>query len=254
MQYFIPGNWIVFDTQALNTDRYNKVSIFLLIFLLLLLSLLHLHAVKLKIKTSNNIEGRRGAAVIQEKQLLARVLKGEKAAFQPLVIKYSKLVYTTALKIVRDPAAAEDISQEAFWQAFRSLSSFRFQASFSTWLVRITVNKSLDYCRQEKRHRLLRDGQELYTRNSIPEDLDPQEAVIKLEEQSELYRKIENLPDIYRRAILEHYIKRKTYREMAGKEKVSVKTIESRIYRAKAMLKKVEPGGEKNEMPRTSTS
>lgn len=186
--------------------------------------------------------------------MVARVLKGEKAAFQPLVIKYSKLVYTTALKIVRDPAAAEDISQEAFWQAFRSLSSFRFQASFSTWLVRITVNKSLDCCRREKCHHLLRDEQEIYTRNNIPEDLDPQEAVIKLEEQSELYRKIENLPDIYRRAILEHYIMRKTYKEMAGKEKVSVKTIESRIYRAKAMLKKVEPGGEKNEMPRTSTS
>ena len=102
--------------------------------------------------------------------MVARVLKGEKAAFQPLVIKYSKLVYTTALKIVRDPAAAEDISQEAFWQAFRSLSSFRFSGFFH---YRPHNSEQIaGLLPVGKCHHLLRDEQEIYTRNNIPEDLD----------------------------------------------------------------------------------
>jgi RNA polymerase sigma-70 factor, ECF subfamily len=87
---------------------------------------------------------------IDEQELLKRVAKGQKEAFPPLVEKYGRLVYTAALKIVRDPFMAEDIAQEAFLQAYRSLGTFRHESSFSTWLTRIVVNKSLDHCRKAK--------------------------------------------------------------------------------------------------------
>jgi len=153
--------------------------------------------------------------------LIARVLKGDKKAFQPLVTKYGKLVYTTALRIVGNAATAEDISQEAFWQAFRSLHSFRFQSSFSTWLVRITVNKSLDFCRQTENHALFSEEEGFYLKEyPAGEKQNPEEAVVKLEERAELYNKLKKLPAIYRRAILAHYFNRKTYREIAGEENV----------------------------------
>lgn len=201
--------------------------------------------------TSNICSGK-GARAIQDQELIARVLKGDQKAFQPLVTKYSSLVYSTALRITGNAAAAEDVSQEAFWQAFRSLAGFRFESSFSTWLVRIAVNKALDYCRQAEKHSPFREEQGVCR---IPDAAGgvgtptPEETVIKLEEQAELYLKLKKLPVVYRKALLDHYYNRKSYQEMAHAENISVKTVESRIYRAKKMLKKMQVGGDINEIP-----
>ncbi|MDO9533791.1 MAG: sigma-70 family RNA polymerase sigma factor, partial [Bacillota bacterium] len=119
--------------------------------------------------------------------MISTVLKGDKKAFQPLVTKYNSLVYSTALRIVGNPDTAEDISQEAFLQAFRSLDKFRFQSSFSTWLVRIAVNKALDYCRQAESHAPFRDEQGVCCSEDLPGGThNPEESVVKLEEQAEL--------------------------------------------------------------------
>ncbi len=184
--------------------------------------------------------------------MITRVLKGDKTAFQPLVTKYSNLVYSTALRIVGNPATAEDVSQEAFWQAFRSLNSFRFQSSFSTWLVRIAVNKALDFCRQVESHTTFLEENGVSCRDDVSGGggtLNPEESVVRLEEQAELYQKLKKLPPVYQKAIVEHYFNSRSYKEMAGDENVSVKTVESRIYRAKKMLKKMHGGGEINGKP-----
>ena len=106
-----------------------------------------------KIKTVR-LTGRRskkGAVIIDELAAINRVLAGDKQAFRPLVEAYSRLVFTSVVKIVRDSEAAQDIAQEAFLQAYRSLANFRSESAFSTWLVRIAINKALDYCRRQRR-------------------------------------------------------------------------------------------------------
>ncbi|MDO9534514.1 MAG: sigma-70 family RNA polymerase sigma factor, partial [Bacillota bacterium] len=115
--------------------------------------------------------------------------------------------------------------------------------------------KALDYCRQAESHAPFRDEQGVCCSEDLPGGThNPEESVVKLEEQAELYQKLKNLPPVYRKAIVEHYFKSRSYKEMASDENISVKTVESRIYRAKKMLKKMHGGGDINEMPVSSRS
>ena len=192
-----------------------------------------------KIFASNKMTGRRGATVIEEHDLIQKILGGDSQAFQPLVERYNHLVYTAILKIVRDPNVAEDIAQEAFWQAYRSLDNFRGESGFSTWLTRIAVNKALDHCR---RQRNVPQVQELG--EDIPGPDDPQTEILKKEELWLVREEIQNLPAVYRKVILDYYFNDMSYREIAHQDRVAVKTIESRIYRAKALLRNSGIGGD----------
>lgn len=188
---------------------------------------------------------------IDEQELLKRAAKGQKDAFPPLVEKYGCLVYSAALKIVRDPFIAEDIAQEAFLQAYRSLGSFRHESSFSTWLTRIVVNKSLDHCRKARHMPAPYDpGKLLNHKICTDQRLDPEAVFLEMEKKATLREKVRNLPGIYRRVICQHYFNQQSYKEIALREGVSVKTIESRIYRGKALLRTTAGGGVDDEMPK----
>ena len=78
----------------------------------------------------------------KEAQLIKRVCGGEPQAFEELVRPYERLVYATAISILRNPQDAEEVSQEAVFKAFAHLSSFRSESKFSTWLVQITYNEA----------------------------------------------------------------------------------------------------------------
>jgi len=179
---------------------------------------------------------------IDELIAIKKVLAGDKQAFRPLVEAYSRLVYTSVVKIVRDPDTAQDIAQETFLQAFRSLASFRSESAFSTWLVRIAVNKALDHCRRLK---VLPRTEELH--DYICQDgPSPETEVLRQENIWQMREQIQRLPGIYRKVIFDYYFQESTYREIAQREGISVKTVESRLYRAKAMLKESMAGGEGN--------
>ena len=77
-----------------------------------------------------------------EAQLIKRVCEGEREVFYELVRPYERMVYATAISIVKNPADAEKVAQEAVLKAFSKLSSFRGQSKFSTWLVQITYNEA----------------------------------------------------------------------------------------------------------------
>lgn len=176
---------------------------------------------------------------IDEFTAIKKVLGGDKQAFRPLVEANSRLVFTAVLRIVRDEGAAEDIAQDAFLQAYRSLASFRGEAAFSTWLARIAVNKALDYCRVQARLA------------ELPADLPafglgPEGSILAKEEVWQLRDQVRALPPLYRRTISQFYYRGLSYQEIALAEGVSVKTVESRLYRAKEMLRKSIGGGEGN--------
>ena len=97
----------------------------------------------------------------KEAQLIKRVCGGEPQAFEELVRPYERLVYATAISILRNPQDAEEVSQEAVFKAFVHLSSFRSESKFSTWLVQITFN--------EARMKLRKDRQHLYDSIDTPQ-------------------------------------------------------------------------------------
>lgn len=179
--------------------------------------------------------------IIDDIHAIKSVLAGNTQAFQPLVERYQRLVFTSVLKIIQDSQAAEDIAQETFLQAYRSLANFRGEAAFSTWIARIAINKSLDYCRRQKP--LPQAGEPM----DYPAEVsgsNPEAAVLRKEELWQMREQILGLPGIYRKVIYAYYFKQLSYREIAQEEGISVKTVESRLYRAKAILREPRTGGE----------
>lgn len=88
---------------------------------------------------------------ISEKEIIERVLGGDANAFEELVLRYEKTVYSLAVRMVSDREDAADMTQEAFIKAYNSLSSFRGDSRFSVWLYRITTNVCLDFLRSKSR-------------------------------------------------------------------------------------------------------
>src|SRR3954468_8754163 len=88
-----------------------------------------------------------------EAELIAAVLKGETAKFEPLVEKYSPRVFATARRYARRESEIEDIAQEVWTKAFQKLSSFRGEAPFEHWLMRLAVRTCYDFLRAHQRNR-----------------------------------------------------------------------------------------------------
>src|SRR5271168_2270760 len=90
------------------------------------------------------------AGTTREQDLIARVQRGQNELFYELVRPYERRVYAAALAILRNPADAEDVAQEAVVKAFANIRQFRAEARFSTWLIQITVNEALMRRRRER--------------------------------------------------------------------------------------------------------
>jgi RNA polymerase sigma-70 factor, ECF subfamily len=87
-----------------------------------------------------------------EADLISRVCNGEDKAFEELVRPYERLVYVTAISVLRNAADAEEVAQVAVLKAFSKLSNFRAECKFSTWLVQITYNEARMKLRKDRRH------------------------------------------------------------------------------------------------------
>jgi len=87
-----------------------------------------------------------------EQDVIQRVQNGEIEAFYELVRPYERGVFLAALSLVKNEADAEDVAQEAILKAFKSLSRFRGEAKFSTWLIQIAVNEAKMKLRKDRRH------------------------------------------------------------------------------------------------------
>ena len=180
-----------------------------------------------------------------DKELVKRVQKGDKGAFDLLVLKYEHKIVNLVMRYVRDPETALDISQEAFIKAYRALPRFRGDSAFYTWLYRIAVNTAKNHLAAQRRRPMdieldLQD-QEQYGLHAKLKETDTPEAVSMSDEMREtLERAIEALPDDLRTAIILRELDGMSYEEIAQTMDCPVGTVRSRIFRARdAIGKKV---------------
>jgi RNA polymerase sigma-70 factor (ECF subfamily) len=179
-----------------------------------------------------------------ESRMIASILAGDAQLFHELIRPYERRVYAMALSFLRNEADAEDVAQEAFLKAFRSLSSFRGDAKFGTWLVSITLNEarsrirrrdaikmeSLDEPEDDQGHSspaLLRDWKEI-----------PSEALERKEVRSLLQKAITALPQIYREVFQLRDIEQLSVNEAAEALGITVSSVKVRLHRARMMLQK----------------
>ena len=150
--------------------------------------------------------------------------------------KYQNLVYTVCYGILQDHFAAGDLTQETFIKVYTALDSYNGK-SFKSWIARIATNTSIDYLRAKKR-KSGKNSEYDVLEYAIPADEDLEEEYLKRERDRELMEVLEALPEIYRETVMKYYFENKSYAAIAEECGVSVKTEESRLYRAKNMLKK----------------
>lgn len=181
--------------------------------------------------------------------LVKQAQAGDEAAFAVLVETYEKFVYHTALRVLRmyggSAEDGEDVAQNAFLKAWRSLPSFRGDCAFSTWLYRIAVNCARDHCRTEARRQTVplthmdSDTEEEVTidvpvleGDTVPESaLDRQETIRMVREA------IEELPPDMRAVILLRDLQDMPYASIAELLHLEIGTVKSRLNRARHALK-----------------
>jgi RNA polymerase sigma factor (sigma-70 family) len=173
---------------------------------------------------------------LTDEQLIDRVRQGQSDAYRVLVERHKSYIYTLVYRMVGHKETAEDLTQEVFVKLFRNLSYFRGDAKFTTWLYRMTTNLVTDYRRSQKRrpYEALLDKMKGWLSDAREQ---PEEKALLKDEQQRMQALLSELPDKYRLIMYLFHYKQLSYQEMFVVTGLPVKTLETRLYRGKAMLK-----------------
>jgi RNA polymerase sigma-70 factor (ECF subfamily) len=173
-----------------------------------------------------------------EAEAIERAKQGDEAAFETLYNLHKRRVYSLCLRMVSNPAQAEDLAQEAFLQLFRKISTFRGESAFSTWLHRMTVNVVL--------MNLRRKGLPLV---SLEETLETDEEAPRKElgapdlkltgsiDRLQLQRAIEKLPPGYKTVFVLHDVEGFEHNEIAEMVGCSIGNSKSQLHKARLKLR-----------------
>ena len=179
---------------------------------------------------------------MDEKHILARARRGELPAFEELVRRHEKRVYAVALRSSGSPEDAEDITQEVFLRAWRSIEEFRGDSGFSTWLFRITMNLCVDHARHkhaQPQTQPLVMGEEESERPLPDTAPTPEEHLDNSELGRELAAALDEVSEEHRRIVLLRDVSGMSYTEIAEVLEISEGTVKSRLSRARIALRKV---------------
>ena len=179
---------------------------------------------------------------MDDKHILARARRGELPAFEELVRRHEKRVYAVALRSSGSPEDAEDITQEVFLRAWRSIEEFRGDSGFSTWLFRITMNLCVDHARHkhaQPQTQPLVMGEEESERPLPDTAPTPEEHLDNSELGRELAAALDEVSEEHRRIVLLRDVSGMSYTEIAEVLEISEGTVKSRLSRARIALRKV---------------
>ena len=177
-----------------------------------------------------------------DQQLVERVQRGDKKAFELLVSKYQRKLARLLSRFIRDPAEVEDVAQEAFIKAYRALPSFRGESAFYTWLYRIGINTAKNYLVAVGRRaptttefdsedaENFEDGDQLRDVNT------PENELISKQIAQTVNDTVEALPEELRTAIVLREIDGLSYEEIATVMNCPIGTVRSRIFRARETI------------------
>lgn len=169
---------------------------------------------------------------VTERQLIAGILAGDRAAGRALYDAHAPRVYRLVYRLAGEEDLARDCTQEAFIRAFERLGDFRGDAAFGTWLHRIAVTVTLNAMRKRKRWWQRETGLEAADDvHAVPVATDP-------ELRDRLRAAIDALPEIYRVVVVMHDVEEYTHLEIAGALGIPVGTSKARLSAARARLRK----------------
>ena len=159
---------------------------------------------------------------------VARCLKGDASAFEPLVIRYQKVLFTVALRLLGNADDARDATQNAFVRAYVRLDTFDPSRRFFSWMYRIAVNESLNLRRAQRPH------------EPLPETLETSDGAFDRLEARELSERVQaalmTLSPEHREVVVMRHFADLSYEEIADTLDIPAKTVKSRLFSARQRL------------------
>lgn len=187
------------------------------------------------------------AAEQSDAQLVKRVQKGDKRAFDLLVLKYQYKVQAVISRFIKDSSEVQDVAQEAFIKAYRAIQNFRGESQFYTWLYRIAVNTAKNHLVTRNRRPPSDDvdigDAEHYGGSEYLKDNDtPESDMYRGELEAVVFKAMSDLPEDLRTAVTLREMEGMSYEEIASIMECPVGTVRSRIFRAReAITDKIKP-------------
>ena len=177
---------------------------------------------------------------VPEEEIIRRAREGSAGAFEQLYRRYSKRVYHLCLRMVKNEAEAEDLTQEAFLRVFRKIHTFQGKSAFSTWLHRVSVNTVLMSLRKKKRVEFPMDSEGRYEEEpgaarQLPGGPDP--SLIGLFDRENLKRVFRRLPNGYKRMLVLHDVLGYEHNEIAVLVKCTVGNSKSQLHKARVRVR-----------------
>lgn len=178
---------------------------------------------------------------MNERELITLLKKKDREAFKTIVENWQNMVYNTALGILQNAEDAEDTAQEVFIQVYESISSFKEESKFSTWIYRITVSKAMDHIRKKKRKKRFAFIQSLYGKNDgtmiePPDFFHPGVSMENKENATALFKAIEKLSLNQKTAFVLSRMEGLTYLEISEIMKLTESAVDALLQRAKKNL------------------
>lgn len=183
-----------------------------------------------------------------ESEFIEKLKAGDAAAFDTLVVRYSADVYALLFRLTENHEEAADLTQETFLKALKAIKSFRGEADLKTWLYRIAVNESRNrfrwWTRRSRDKTISLDAplsdemqtplSETFSGNSE----NPEEEILRRERAHALREALQNLPEIFREAVVFCDIEGLSYEQIAATLSINVGTVKSRIARGREELRR----------------
>jgi RNA polymerase sigma-70 factor (ECF subfamily) len=167
--------------------------------------------------------------------VLEKASQGDLEAFEQVYKSASGFVYNVALRVTRNSADAEEVTQDVFMKIYHNLKNFQFRSTFKTWVYRITVNTAINCFRRssrEERDKVDYDG----IIESLPGGCSTAERVVQAENETRLDSLMKLLSPEHRTCLILREIEGLSYQEIAASLKIPVNTVRSRLKRAREAL------------------
>ena len=175
-----------------------------------------------------------------EKSLINLVKKGDKKAYEVLVLQYQDRLVFSVYKFLKDFELAQDIAQEAFVKAFKNIEKFRGDSSFYTWIYRIAINTAKNLLSSKARNSEVYDDEimELKLSESAVTTENPENILEAEELRSKMMDAIQSLPDDIRTTLSLREFDGLSYEEIAKVQNCPIGTVRSRIHKGREILDK----------------
>jgi RNA polymerase sigma-70 factor (ECF subfamily) len=183
---------------------------------------------------------------LTEAEMISRIIAGERELFYDLIKPCERAVFLTAFSVLKSEADAEEVVQEAALKAYKALGSFRGEAKFSTWLVKITLNEARMRLRRSRvesevsLEEFVDDGDSDYTPAVLTDWREiPSEALERKELRALLRRGLDELPEKYREVLISRDVRELNIEETAQLLGISIGMVKTRLFRARLMMQKI---------------